>query len=83
MSVGIMKKIISIIIIGILFFVNYGTSAHLVTTETDFDLIIIAPEKFISSLQPLAEHKNSHGIKTLIKDVDEILVSQLDVLMEK
>jgi len=67
-----MKKIISMIIIGILFFVNCAESAYLGTTETDYDLIIIAPEKFIPSLQPLAEHKNSYGIKTLIKNVDEI-----------
>ena len=55
-----------------LFFTSYGASTNLNTTETDYDLVIIAPEKFIPSLQPLAEHKDSHGIKTLIKNVDEI-----------
>jgi hypothetical protein len=68
----IMKKIISIIIIGFLFFVSCGAGIYIGTNTMNYDLIIIAPDKFIPSLQSLVGHKNSHGIKTLIKNVDEI-----------
>ena len=41
-------------------------------TKTKYDLLIIAPKEFIPSLQPLVDHKNLFGVKTMIKDVDEI-----------
>jgi hypothetical protein len=46
-------------------------------TKTKYDLLIIAPKEFIPNLQPLMAHKNTLGIKTIIKDVDEIY-SQYD-----
>ncbi len=42
------------------------------TTDT-FDLLIIAPESFSDLLQPLIEHKESIGIRTTLKTVDDIL----------
>jgi len=73
-------KIIAIMIVIILFFVSFTVSSGTITTSrldktddiNEYDLIIITPKKFIQSLQPLAEHKNSHGVKTLIKNVDKI-----------
>jgi len=37
-----------------------------------YDLLIIAPQKFSAGLQPLIDHKNSHGVKTILKTTEEI-----------
>ena len=37
-----------------------------------YDMVIIAPSKFADELQPLIEHKNEHGIKTMIKTTESI-----------
>lgn len=36
------------------------------------DLVIIAPEKFITDLEPLVIHKNNHGVTTIIKTTESI-----------
>jgi hypothetical protein len=38
----------------------------------EYDMVIIAPQKFITLLQPLVFHKNNHGIKTTIKSTESI-----------
>jgi hypothetical protein len=38
----------------------------------DYDLVIIAPSAFSRDLQPLIEHKNTHGIRTILKTTDEV-----------
>ena len=38
----------------------------------EYSLVIIAPEKFKSQLQPLVDHKIDVGIQTLLKTVEEI-----------
>ena len=38
----------------------------------DYDLLIIAPSVFADDLQPLIEHKNNIGIKTMLKTTEEI-----------
>ena len=43
------------------------------TTTEGYNLLIIAPEKFSSALQPLVDHKNSKGMKTEFKSVESIL----------
>ncbi len=40
--------------------------------NTDYDLVIIAPEKFSSALQPLIDHKISKGISTMLKTTEDI-----------
>ena len=40
--------------------------------EEDFQMLIITPQKFSSKLERLASHKNSIGVKTLIKTTEEI-----------
>jgi hypothetical protein len=47
------------------------TPVKTATVDT-YDLVIIAPEIFSSALQPLIDHKNSHGIKTTLKTTEEI-----------
>jgi hypothetical protein len=41
-------------------------------TNADYDLVIISPEKFSNSLEPLINHKNNKGIKTFLKPTEEI-----------
>jgi len=43
------------------------------TSTTDFDLVIIAPAKFESGLTSLIDHKNSKGVATMFKSVEDIL----------
>lgn len=48
---------------------------HPTTLNDEYDMVIIAPEKFIDELEPLKEHKENHGIKTFIKKVEDIYSS--------
>ncbi len=50
------------------------TSEGLFSTnqEDDFDLLIITPSEFNGSLQPLVEHKNSHGVAAKLVILEEI-----------
>jgi len=41
----------------------------------EYDLLIITPEKWIDELQPLVQHKEQHGIKTMVASVENILSS--------
>ena len=44
----------------------------LFSATSTYDLIIIAPSKFEDALQPLIDHKNNHGVKTVLKTTEEI-----------
>jgi len=37
-----------------------------------YDLLIIAPKQFTRYIQPLVEHKNKFGVKTVLVDTDEV-----------
>ena len=76
-----MKKILPILIIGILILGGFGAVAipekervtiSLSAQTEEFDMVIITPNKFSSSIQPLIDHKNSHGVKTFLKTTEEI-----------
>lgn len=76
-----MRKIIIILIIGILVLSGFGVNAlsikkptTLLTSIEDYDMVIIAPDMFSASIQPLITHKNSHDVKTLLKTTEEIYV---------
>jgi len=43
-----------------------------ITFSDEYDMVIIAPKKFSSKLQPLVDHKNSHNIQTTLKTVEDI-----------
>jgi len=44
------------------------------SVETDiYDMVIIAPEKFVAAFQPLIDYKSSHGLNTKLKTVEDIL----------
>lgn len=40
--------------------------------STTYNMVIIAPSKFSSALQKLVNHKNSKGVKTLLKTTEDI-----------
>ena len=42
------------------------------TANTEYQLVIIAPAKFSSALQPLIDHKISKGISTTLKTTEDI-----------
>ena len=44
-------------------------------TADEYDLVIIAPSSFTAELQPLVEHKNKVGMRTLLKPTEEIYAS--------
>jgi hypothetical protein len=44
----------------------------IVNKHDTYDLVIITPEVFLSELQELRDHKNSHGVKTIIKTTEMI-----------
>jgi len=39
---------------------------------SDYELVIITPQKFVDDLQPLVEHKNSYGVSTIVKTTEDI-----------
>ncbi|VVB62167.1 Peptidase family C25 [uncultured archaeon] len=43
------------------------------TLDTSYDMVVIAPSDFQSSLQPLIDEKNTKGVKTTFKSVGDIL----------
>ncbi len=43
------------------------------SSAEDYDLVIIAPQTFSSSLQSLVDFKNAHGVLTKFKSVESIL----------
>jgi len=52
--------------------VQYETPKNPRECSDSYTLVIIAPEIFTSNLQPLVEHKNSVGMNTLFKTVEDI-----------
>jgi len=74
-----MKQMILFFTTGILLLSGVGVNAVSSTTTTTsstpvdtYDMVIIAPETFSASIQPLITHKNNYGIRTFIKTVEEI-----------
>jgi hypothetical protein len=52
--------------------VTYEFPEKPVVFTDKYDMVIIAPEKFSKDLQPLIDHKNSHGIRTILKTTESI-----------
>ncbi|PNX48347.1 MAG: hypothetical protein BV457_03910 [Thermoplasmata archaeon M9B1D] len=74
-----MKKILPIIIIGILFLSGIEANALSLkktnkqsTNFEEYDMVVIAPDVFSASIQTLIDHKNSHGVKTFLKTTEDI-----------
>ncbi|MCD6447501.1 MAG: peptidase C25 [Thermoplasmata archaeon] len=52
--------------------INYRMPEKSMLNKDEYDLLIIAPDSWMDELQPLKEHKEQHGIKTIIVGLDEI-----------
>jgi len=49
-----------------------GPPSSDIVFKDEYDLLIIAPRDFSSELQSFVSHKESHGIRTILVDLDEI-----------
>jgi len=73
-----MKKIIPILIIGIMAASSLGAGATSIINPSKqsiidgYDMVIIAPDSFSDTLQPLIDHKDSVGIQTFLKTTEDI-----------
>ena len=47
-----------------------------ITTYEGYDLLILTPQQFYDALIPFKEHKENHGIRTIIVTLDEIYNSK-------
>jgi len=74
------KIIIPLLTVGILVLSGFGGGASYTEKLSlkqsiifdEYDMVIIAPNKFSSELQPLIDHKNSRDIQTILKTIEEI-----------
>ncbi len=53
--------------------VDYSKPKKPLFTASNYDLLIIAPDQWLSYLQPLVQHKESHNIKTKLVGLSECL----------
>jgi len=52
--------------------VEYEENNESICGNGGYDMAIISPSEFSDTLQPLIEHKNSHGISTFLKTTEDI-----------
>ena len=52
--------------------VSYDTPPATAPVTTTYGLVIIAPEEFKDALQPLVDHKTSHGLPTTVVTLEDI-----------
>jgi hypothetical protein len=52
--------------------INYDEPVIPLSFSDEYDMVIIAPSMFSEELQPLIVHKNSRGIRTILKTTEEI-----------
>ena len=52
--------------------IEYSPSDSSFKVLEGYDMLIITDETFVSQLQPLVDHKNSHGLKTILETVQNI-----------
>ena len=52
--------------------IDYKLPSQPLFNKDEYDLLIICPSKFEDELQPLVEHKENHGIKTIVMTTENI-----------
>jgi len=52
--------------------ITYDNPEHVMSFDDEYDLVIIAPQKFSRSLQKLVQHKNDNNVATILKTTEEI-----------
>ena len=55
--------------------ITYKLPEDPIVFADEYDMVIIAPDKFARSLQPLVEHKNSHDVATKLVTLNDIYTS--------
>lgn len=74
------QRVLCVLIIVLLVFngLNLSVSSHEIRNDEQiknddlFDMVIVLPDSFVSSVQPLLDHKNLVGIRTFLKTTEEI-----------
>ena len=73
-----MRKILIIFIVGLFILSGIAVSGFsqkaisIINGSEEYNMVIIAPNKFSSQIQPLIIHKNSLGVQTLLKTTEDI-----------
>ena len=75
-----MKKILTILLIGVLIISGISGSAlstialyfHQSSNFEEYDMVIITPQIFTNTLQPLIDHKINVGIQAILKTLESI-----------
>jgi len=70
-----MKKTLPFLLMVLFLFSSLSTIASSIkenTTADEYDMVIITPQRFADTAQPLATHKTQHGINTFIKTTEDI-----------
>jgi hypothetical protein len=57
--------------------ISYEKSSSDKLSADEYDMVIIAPRSFSRYLEPLVDHKNSHGINTTLKTTESIYLDSL------
>ena len=52
--------------------ITYEPSQSIIHFSDEYDLVVIAPSEFTASMQPLIQHKNTHGLTTTLITTEEI-----------
>jgi hypothetical protein len=58
--------------VGVDIKVNYEEPIIPVLFNDEYDMVIVAPNKFSSALQPLIQHKKNNGVQTIFKTIEDI-----------
>ena len=52
--------------------VSYDLPAVSPTYMDEYDMLVVTPQKFVSNLQPLIDHKEANGMTVLVKTTEDI-----------
>jgi peptidase C25-like protein len=52
--------------------VSYKLPTQSLLSADEFDLLIVTDQSFVSALQPLVDHKNSNGVRTIVDTTQNI-----------
>jgi hypothetical protein len=54
--------------------IKYNDPGITISEPDVYDMVIITPQRFANAFQPLVNHKNSYGLNTTLKTVEDILI---------
>jgi hypothetical protein len=65
-------KLLTLVIFFLIIFPTISITINANEKQESYDLLIIAPEVFVKEIIPLVNHKNQHGIQTILVTTEEI-----------